>query len=109
MNHMMRRAEIVPSPAVPGRPIGPWSWRTGAPEASATGQDRNPPTLRTACSRDRPTLPRTARDSYLWGAAKAPVDRPVRSQMNNLGTALKRLITQRRRVEPLLAVRRVGQ
>jgi hypothetical protein len=28
--------------AVPGRPIGPWSRRTGAPEASATGRDRNP-------------------------------------------------------------------
>ena len=26
--------------AVPGRPIGPWSRRTGAPEASATGWDR---------------------------------------------------------------------
>jgi hypothetical protein len=29
--------------AVPGRPIGPWSRRTGAPEASATGRDREPP------------------------------------------------------------------
>jgi hypothetical protein len=28
--------------AVPGRPIGPWSPRTGAPEASATGRDRTP-------------------------------------------------------------------
>jgi hypothetical protein len=28
--------------AGPGRPIGPWSRRTGAPEASATGRDRNP-------------------------------------------------------------------
>src|SRR4029450_9892747 len=27
--------------AVPGRPIGPWSRRTGAPEASATGRDRS--------------------------------------------------------------------
>jgi hypothetical protein len=27
---------------VPGRPIGPWSRRTGAPEASATGRDRTP-------------------------------------------------------------------
>jgi hypothetical protein len=26
--------------AVPGRPIGPWSRRTGAPEASATRRDR---------------------------------------------------------------------
>jgi hypothetical protein len=29
--------------AVPGRPIGPWSRRTGAPQASATGRDRSPP------------------------------------------------------------------
>jgi hypothetical protein len=29
--------------AVPGRPIGPWSRRTGAPQASATGRDRTPP------------------------------------------------------------------
>jgi hypothetical protein len=27
--------------AVPGRPIGPWSRRTGAPQASATGRNRN--------------------------------------------------------------------
>jgi hypothetical protein len=27
-------------PAVPGRPIGPWSRRTGAPQASATTRDR---------------------------------------------------------------------
>jgi hypothetical protein len=27
--------------AVPGRPIGPWSRRTGAPQASATGRDRS--------------------------------------------------------------------
>jgi hypothetical protein len=28
--------------AVPGRPIGPWSRRTGAPQASATRRDRPP-------------------------------------------------------------------
>jgi hypothetical protein len=28
--------------AVPGRPIGPWSRRTRAPEASATRRDRSP-------------------------------------------------------------------
>jgi hypothetical protein len=28
--------------AVPGRPIGPWSRRTGAPKAVATGRDWNP-------------------------------------------------------------------
>jgi hypothetical protein len=26
--------------AVPGRPIGPWSWRTGAPKASVPRRDR---------------------------------------------------------------------
>jgi hypothetical protein len=30
-------------PCRAGRPIGPWSRRTGAPEASATGRDRSPP------------------------------------------------------------------
>jgi hypothetical protein len=29
--------------AVSGRPIGPWSQRTGAPQASATRRDRNQP------------------------------------------------------------------
>jgi hypothetical protein len=29
--------------AAPGRPIGPWSRRTGAPKASATRRDRSPP------------------------------------------------------------------
>jgi hypothetical protein len=33
-------AEALIGLAVPGRPIGPWPRRTGAPEASATGQDR---------------------------------------------------------------------
>jgi hypothetical protein len=35
-----RLAEALIGLAVPGRPIGPWPRRTGAPEASATGQDR---------------------------------------------------------------------
>ena len=42
--------------AVPGRPIGPRSRRTGAPEASATGRDRNPRCSRD-CSRDAPRHP----------------------------------------------------
>jgi uncharacterized protein len=42
--------------AVPGRPIGPWSRRTGAPEASATRRDRNPRCSR-SCSRDAPRHP----------------------------------------------------
>ena len=42
--------------AVPGRPVGPWSRRTGAPQASATGRDRNPRCSRD-CSRDGPRYP----------------------------------------------------
>jgi hypothetical protein len=38
-----RRSRAFIGLAVPGRPIGPWSRRTGAPEASATGRDRSPP------------------------------------------------------------------
>jgi hypothetical protein len=40
--HGMQGVKACISLAVPGRPIGPWSRRTGAPEASATGRDRNP-------------------------------------------------------------------
>jgi hypothetical protein len=36
------RGQGLDRPSVPGRPIGPWSRRTGAPEASATGRDRSP-------------------------------------------------------------------
>ena len=35
----IQRAALI-GLAVPGRPIGPWSRRTGAPKASATGRDR---------------------------------------------------------------------
>jgi hypothetical protein len=41
--------------AVPGRPIGPWSPRSGAPQASATGPDRNPNTLEVAHGTGRDT------------------------------------------------------
>jgi hypothetical protein len=42
--------------AVPGRPIAPWSRRTGAPEASATGRDRRAAApSATACQRTRVT------------------------------------------------------
>jgi hypothetical protein len=40
--HGMQGVKALIGLAVPGRPIGPWSRRTGAPEASATGRDRNP-------------------------------------------------------------------
>jgi hypothetical protein len=40
--NLLGAIQSVIGPAVPGRPIGPWSRRTGAPEASATGRDRNP-------------------------------------------------------------------
>ena len=39
----MQEVEAGIGLAVPGWPIGPWSRRTGAPEASATGRDRSPP------------------------------------------------------------------
>ena len=42
--------------AVPGPPIGPWSPRTRAPQASATRRDRNPRCSRD-CSRDAPRHP----------------------------------------------------
>jgi hypothetical protein len=38
-----RLAQACIGLAVPGRPIGPWSRRTGAPKASATRRDRSPP------------------------------------------------------------------
>jgi hypothetical protein len=45
--------------AVPGRPIGPWSRRTGAPEASATGRNRN--RMLTRLLTGRATTPRDER------------------------------------------------
>jgi hypothetical protein len=52
--------------AVPGRPIGPWSRRTGAPQASATGRDGPPMltrllTARAATRRDMATQGGTTR------------------------------------------------
>jgi hypothetical protein len=38
--HGMQEVPACIGLAVPGRPIGPWSRRTGAPEASATRRDR---------------------------------------------------------------------
>ena len=54
-----KRPTALISFAVPGRPIGPWSRRTGAPEASATGRDQTPMltrllTGRAATHRDEP-------------------------------------------------------
>jgi hypothetical protein len=40
--HGMKVVKACIGLAVPGRPIGPWSRRTGAPEASTTRRDRNP-------------------------------------------------------------------
>jgi hypothetical protein len=68
------------------------SW-PGRPIRSLVAEDRNargvrdrtgpePPSLFTACSRDRPPPAGMARDSYLWERAKAQVEQPVRSQMD---------------------------
>jgi hypothetical protein len=40
--HVAAHASVRIRLAAPGRPIGPWSRRTQAPEASATGRDANP-------------------------------------------------------------------
>jgi hypothetical protein len=42
VNHDVLQLQALIGRAVPGRPIGPWSRRTGAPGASATRRDRNP-------------------------------------------------------------------
>jgi hypothetical protein len=39
--HGMQRVKAWIGLAVPGRPIGPRSRKTGAPEAAATGRDRS--------------------------------------------------------------------
>jgi hypothetical protein len=85
--------------AVPGRPIGPWSRRTGAPEASATRRDRNPSPL-TACSRDLATPAATARDSYPWGRGEGPRRRACSAPDGHPGTAIQRLITRRGNRQP---------
>jgi hypothetical protein len=69
--HGMQWVKALIGLAVPGRPIGPWSRRTGAPKASATIRDRNP-SLLTACSRDRPSPAGTARNSHPWGSGEDP-------------------------------------
>jgi hypothetical protein len=56
--------------AVPGRPIGPWSPRTGAPESSATGRDRNPEAAHGLLT-DCPPPAGMARDSHRGGRASA--------------------------------------
>jgi hypothetical protein len=52
---MVGRGLHRPLPRPAGR-SGPWSRRTGAPQASATGRDRNPRCSRD-CSRDAPRHP----------------------------------------------------
>jgi hypothetical protein len=58
---------------------GPWSRRTGAPEASATGRDRNPRCSRD-CSRDGPRHP--GMSGYRMGRRCdiRPAQRPGRGQ-----------------------------
>jgi hypothetical protein len=53
--------------AVPGRPIGPCSRRTGAPKASATGRDRTPMLTRLLTRRaTRPRDERVQDGTTLW-------------------------------------------
>ena len=77
--HGMKMVKACIGLAVPGRPIGPWSRRTGAPEASATGRDRNPRCSRD-CSRDGPRPPGTS--GYRMGrrCGVRPAPRPGRNQ-----------------------------
>jgi hypothetical protein len=65
--------------AVPGRPIGPWSRRTGAPQASATGRDRNSRCSRD-CSRDVPQLPGMRGYRMRRRCGARPACRPGRGQ-----------------------------
>ena len=51
--------------AVPGRPIGPWSRRTGAPKASATGRDRKPPLVRAGSAADGQTMDNSGHERAL--------------------------------------------
>jgi hypothetical protein len=63
--------------AVPGRPIGPWSRRTGAPEASATRRDRSPRCSRD-CSRDGTRHPGMSENRTGRGFGIRPARRPGR-------------------------------
>jgi hypothetical protein len=81
--------------AVTGQPIGLWSLRTGAPEASATGRNRNPEPAHGLLTRPS-TRAGTARDSYRWGRGEGPSREACTEPDEHLGMALQRLITQRR-------------
>jgi hypothetical protein len=80
---------------VPSRPIGPWSRRTGAPEASATGRDRTPMltrllTGRVATPRDERvqdgTTLRHPPSSTAWWSPRA--HRPAH-RVRNLGSGVR--------------------
>jgi hypothetical protein len=62
--HGMQEVPACISLAMPGRPIGPWSRRTGAPEASATRRDPDPDahSIAHGTGRDTPGWARTGRD-----------------------------------------------
>src|SRR5215218_10206618 len=92
---------------MPGRKIGRW-WRAGAPEASATGRDRNPEATYVLLTRPFDTGGNSAGELPV-GRGEGPCREACTASDRHLGTALQRLITQRRLVEPLLAVGPVGQ
>jgi hypothetical protein len=74
VNHDALQLQALIGLAVPGRPIGPWSRRTGAPEASATGRNRTSVRAGSVAHRDHtgtgghqrsPTAKRTCRSTSL--------------------------------------------
>jgi hypothetical protein len=71
---MIHRASI--GLAVPAQPIGPWSRRTGAPKASATGRDRNPESAHALLTRPSDTGRNSAGKPPV-GEAKAHLEGPV--------------------------------
>ena len=73
----MRFAQAGIGLAVSGRPIGPWSRRTGAPEASATRRDRSPRCSRD-CSRDGTRPPGMSENRTGRGFGIRPARRPGR-------------------------------
>ena len=92
-----RLSSALPCPAgrsVPGAG-GPERRRRPRPDGTGTLS------LLTACSRDRPTLAGTARDSHPWGRGEGPRRRACVEPDGHLGTALQRLITQPRAGGPL--------
>jgi hypothetical protein len=65
--------------AVPDRPIGPWSRRTGAPKASATRQDRKLHSVRAGSAADRRTADNSGQERSLNVPRNPQVAPPIGS------------------------------